>query len=88
MNSEELISTLESVGDELTGSQLKDEVESILEAAEVSYSINNISGLEQPAHKQYLYEVNLGGDRYQLDVFTQDGRNSYPESHLQIEKAV
>lgn len=84
MRAEDVKSSLEEKAEALHGEELKSEVEAFLNDSGIEYSVENISGLEQPQHKTYTYEVDVEGDSYELDVILHDGRPGNEDGSVEL----
>ncbi|WP_414837702.1 hypothetical protein ACK3SF_05530 [Candidatus Nanosalina sp. VS9-1] len=84
MNPEYIHSRLEEKAEAFEGEELRSQVESVLDEEDVSYRRTSVGGLEQPRHKEYLYE--LGGDEesFELQLITYDGRPGRDDGSVEI----
>ncbi|MFB6116277.1 MAG: hypothetical protein ABEK10_02085 [Candidatus Nanosalina sp.] len=86
MDPEYIEERLEEETAELDGEELKEEVEAVLDEEEIDYSNRGVSGLEQPEHKQYSYELEIGEETYRLEVILVDGRPGHEDGSVNLEK--
>lgn len=84
MNPEYINSRLEEKAEALEGEELKEEVESVLDEEEINYKITSLGGLEQPQHMEYLYEIELEEESFEIKLITYDGRPSNEDGSVEL----